>query len=487
MNRELHDPHALRRPVQEAWARGALLLLTLLAFGRALWGLDAKALWWDESLSLQRAELPWGDLILGRLYLYDGLYASLTYDQHPFFSFLLQGLLVRLAGNSEFVLRLPSAMAATLLVPVVWSLARAFTRRGVFAVGAPLWAALLAAAQARAAQGLEVRADALLAAFAAGFQAAACLGTGLGEAATARGWHGTGVFGRIGAAAGVAVLCGLEAEACSHALALAATQASGLVASFGTMAKPMHAGKAAADGLLAAALAGAGFRGASGLLGSDGALARALIQGERRAPVLALSGDWELLANSIKPYAACHLTHPAVDAARGLRPELGEAAIASVTCDVGALALQVTGQRGRLPATALEAKFDLPWCVALALRGYAISAADFREPWHADPQVAALAARVRVREDPASGFASARVHVALADGRYVARRVDPALGHPGNPIGWEAMRDKYTALAEPVLGERALRLLEAVRSLGEGAQWTDIVAGLEAAACKERA
>jgi len=145
MNRELHDPHAPRRPVQEAWARGALLLLTLLAFGRALWGLDAKALWWDESLSLQRAELPWGDLILGRLYLYDGLYASLTYDQHPFFSFLLQGLLVRLAGNSEFVLRLPSAMAATLLVPVVWSLARAFTRRGVFAVGAPLWAALLAA------------------------------------------------------------------------------------------------------------------------------------------------------------------------------------------------------------------------------------------------------------------------------------------------------------------------------------------------------
>lgn len=354
-------------------------------------------------------------------------------------------------------------------------------------IGAPVWAALLAAAQARAAQGLEVRADALLAAFAAGFQAAACLGSGLGEAATARGWHGTGVFGRIGAAAGVAVLCGLEAEACSHALALAATQASGLVASFGTMAKPMHAGKAAADGLLAAALAGAGFRGASGLLGSDGALARALIQGERRAPVPALSGDWELLANSIKPYAACHLTHPAVDAARGLRPELGEAAIASVTCDVGALALQVTGQRGRLPATALEAKFDLPWCVALALRGYAISAADFREPWHADPQVAALAARVRVREDPASGFASARVHVALADGRNLARRVDPALGHPGNPIGWEAMRDKYRALAEPVLGERALRLFEAVRSLGEGAQWTDIVAGLEAAACKERA
>jgi len=356
-------------------------------------------------------------------------------------------------------------------------------------IGAPLWAALLAAAQSRAARGHAVAADGLLVAFAAGFQAAACLGTGLGEPATARGWHGTGVFGRIGAAAGVAVLSGLEAEGCGHALGLAATQAAGLVASFGTMAKPMHAGKAAADGLLAAALAGEGFRGASGLLGAEGALARALIQDERavRVPTRPLDGDWELLANSIKPYAACHLVHPAVDAARRLRADLGDAPIVSASCDVGALALQVTGQRGRLPASALEAKFDLPWCVALALCGRAVSAADFREPWQVPPDVVAMAGRVRLRQDEASGFASASVELVLADGRRVASRVDPALGHPGNPIGWEAMRDKYAALVEPVLGERASRLFEAVRVLGEGAQWTDIAAGLEAAACERGA
>ncbi len=122
-----------------------LLLFILLAFGRAIWALDAKNLWWDESLSLQRAESNWLDLILGRLYLYDGLTNDLTHDQHPFFFFLLQSILLRLAGQSEVVLRFPSVMAVTLLVPTVWSFARAFVRRGIMAASAPMWAALLAA------------------------------------------------------------------------------------------------------------------------------------------------------------------------------------------------------------------------------------------------------------------------------------------------------------------------------------------------------
>ncbi|HXF63066.1 MAG TPA: glycosyltransferase family 39 protein [Caldilineaceae bacterium] len=134
------------RPAWPDWPRLVLLALALIAFLRLTWALDAKNLWWDESLSLQRAESPWPALIVGRLVLFDGLTELTTYDQHPFFFFLLQGILLRLAGNSEYVLRLPSVMAATLLVPAVWVWGRLFTRRGVFAPGAALWAALLAAA-----------------------------------------------------------------------------------------------------------------------------------------------------------------------------------------------------------------------------------------------------------------------------------------------------------------------------------------------------
>jgi len=125
--------------------RVLLLLLVLLAFGRVVWALDMKNLWWDESLSLQRAESDWLPLLRGTLLITDGETAMATTDQHPFFFFVVLGVLLRLAGDSEFVLRFPSAMAATLLVPTVWTFARWLVRRTVLTASAPYWAALFAA------------------------------------------------------------------------------------------------------------------------------------------------------------------------------------------------------------------------------------------------------------------------------------------------------------------------------------------------------
>ena len=125
--------------------RATLLSLILLAYGRAVFLLDAKALWWDESLSLQRAEQGLVELLRGVLWMRDGFTDALTIDQHPFFSFLLQGALLRAAGDSEYVLRYISAMAVTLMVPALWLLGRLFVRRGILPAAAPLLAALLAA------------------------------------------------------------------------------------------------------------------------------------------------------------------------------------------------------------------------------------------------------------------------------------------------------------------------------------------------------
>ena len=170
---------------------------------------------------------------------------------------------------------------------------------------------------------------------------------------TARGWHGTGVFGRLGAAAAAAALLKLDAERASHALGAAATQTGGLTASFGTMAKPFHAGKAAMDGVVAAQLAAAGFRAASGLFEPGGGLDNALVQDRSELIASADFAGWRILDNSFKPYAACHLTHPAVDAARALKPDAGAlAGLKTVRADIGALADQITGGKNGAPATA---------------------------------------------------------------------------------------------------------------------------------------
>ncbi|MBV9583763.1 MAG: MmgE/PrpD family protein, partial [Alphaproteobacteria bacterium] len=205
--------------------------------------------------------------------------------------------------------------------------------RAITHTSAPVWAATLAL-------GEELGADegAMLSVFVTGFETAARIGDGLGEPVSARGWHGTGVFGRLGAAAAASVLLHLDNERALYALGAAATQIGGLTASFGTMAKPFHAGKAAMDGIVSAQLAASGFTAATGLFEAGGGLDTALIQ-DRSVTFQPIDFiGWRILENSFKPYAACHLTHPAVDAARALAPRVNPGAIASVRAEIGALA-----------------------------------------------------------------------------------------------------------------------------------------------------
>ncbi len=343
---------------------------------------------------------------------------------------------------------------------------------------APVWAATLALGEETGATEA-----AMLAAFVTGFEVGARVGHGLGQAATARGWHSTGLFGRIGAAAAAAALLGLDAGKARHAVALAATQTSGLTASFGTMAKPFHAGKAAMDGILAAQLAAGGFTGAIGLMEAGGGLDNAVIQdGTLNITPIAFD-DWRILRNSFKPYAACHLIHPAVDAARALLAEgLDPITIQAGRADVGPLALQVTGMGDGRPATALAGKFDLRYCVALALHGRDVSAADFREPWALEPAIADTATRIAVHHHPDMAFASAGLTIEAGAAPRSAR-IAVAKGHPGNPMSWDDMDRKFNGLTTPALGNRSGALFGLLRRFGEGGSLAEVqgmIGGLSA-------
>src|SRR5438309_787149 len=92
-----------------------------------------------------------------------------------------------------------------------------------------------------------------------------------------------------------------------------------------------------------------------------------------------------------------------------------------------------TGGKSGNPATPLEGKFDLKYCIALGLHGHDLSAADFREPWRPDPALSATAQKVAVSVSPEMGFASSRLSLEFADGRAEGKHVPIAKGHPGNP------------------------------------------------------
>jgi 2-methylcitrate dehydratase PrpD len=224
------------------------------------------------------------------------------------------------------------------------------------------------------------------------------------------------------------------------------------------------------DGIMAAQFAAGGFVAAVDLLEPGGALATPLIQDKSMTIRPADFSGWEILNNSFKPYAACHLTHPAVDAARGIdKSKYDLAKIRSIHAEVGALANQMTGGKSGAPTTGLEGKFDLKYCVALALHGGKLSAADFRDPLKVDPAVAATAAKVTVEAKPDQyGFASARLTMDTGRGDPIRVEVPVAKGHPENPMTWEDMHDKFEGLAQSHLGSRTEQLFGQLREFGNG-------------------
>ena len=123
------------------WLYYALLLFFVaLAFARGVCGLGAQSLWWDESLSLQRANYDLPLVLSNEIILTDATRQLITFDNHPPLYFLLLHFVVKLAGQSEFALRFPSLVFSVLTVPLLYALGKhLFDRR------AGLLAALLGA------------------------------------------------------------------------------------------------------------------------------------------------------------------------------------------------------------------------------------------------------------------------------------------------------------------------------------------------------
>src|SRR5207253_9342539 len=150
-----------------------------------------------------------------------------------------------------------------------------------------------------------------------------------------------GIFGAIGAGAACAALRRLSPEQATAAIALSASQAGGIMANFGTMTKPFHAGRVAHAGLVSARLAELGFTAAGDALEHpQGFLSAVSPEGkaDREAPAPHLGREWQILQQglSIKKYPACYCTHRSLDAMLELlakRP-LKPAEIAGITASI---------------------------------------------------------------------------------------------------------------------------------------------------------
>ena len=273
------------------------------------------------------------------------------------------------------------------------------------------------------------------------------------------GWHITGTCGTIGAAVAAAALLGLDASATARAIGIAASSSVGQREAFGRMTKAYHAGKAAANGLLAAGLAARGFTAPGDALEARGGFADALATTHRIGALdLNLHANFELAKNTYKPYPCGIVAHPAIDAAVALAARIGSAAaVESVVVHCNPLVPELMGNLA--PADGLQARFSAVHGVTMGLRDGRAGLAQYEDAVVVAGDVAALRARVRLEPDPGVPRASARLVVRLNDGTIVEETTTHARGSLERPLTDLELNAKAEALVEPVLpgGTAALR------------------------------
>lgn len=240
-----------------------------------------------------------------------------------------------------------------------------------------------------------------LPAFAVGVGVNIALGRVLGFSHYDKGWHATSTIGSIAGATAAAHLLGFDEPATRRALALAAAQAGGLQLNFGTMAKPVHAGLAAAAAVRSVLMAEAGVTGADDIFGTRGFfdLYAGLAAGDDPASVAILPDTRSL---SRKLFPCCYQTHRIIEAGLRAHAQLGpppDDAVVELHLPFGNMRpLHVTD-----PRTGLEAKFCATYTLAAALLQGRVDLTDFEDDAVFRPEIRALMDRITITEDRLDG------------------------------------------------------------------------------------
>ena len=291
---------------------------------------------------------------------------------------------------------------------------------------------------------------AMLAAYVAAFEVWGDLAARDPDPPHVKGWHPTGTFGAIAAAAACAHLRGLDETHAAHALGIAASMAAGFIANFGSMTKPFHAGRAAQSGVMAARLAQAGMTASRDALESPvGFLAAISPKGDvdlKSAP--ACGQRWFLATHGLgfKLFPMCYGAHRALDGIFAMLALRSFVADEVESIEVHATQLQLTNLVHQNPQTGLDAKFSMEFAMVAAIIARRVTESEFTDAFVQRADVHSLLARVsRVIQPPlAKGDAfTDKIVVRLRDGSILEQALQVPMGHADRPPTSEALWVKF--------------------------------------------
>jgi 2-methylcitrate dehydratase PrpD len=270
------------------------------------------------------------------------------------------------------------------------------------------------------------------------------------------------------------------------AISLGASQSAGIMANFGTMTKPFHAGRSAQSGVLAVHLAKAGFTASLDALEHPQGFLSAVSPGIRfdvTSPVEA-GKKWKLTVSklSVKKYPLCFCTHRALDgmldlvAEQSFKPE----DIESISARTSFRNTKVL--RNHNPQTGLEAKFSMEFAMASCVIAQRAGLTELVDDFVQRQDIQDLMKKVSVEADETEhpdlpGYSPFdQITVKMKSGKVIkSREVVAVRGGPDLPLSREHLWTKFEDCARVGKIEfSALSLFDALMSLETVAKVSDL-------------
>ncbi|HYF17653.1 MAG TPA: MmgE/PrpD family protein [Ramlibacter sp.] len=305
-------------------------------------------------------------------------------------------------------------------------------------------------------------------------------------------WNLSNVLGSMSAAGAASHVLGLDRERTAHAIGIGSMHSAGtmeLIFGTGSDLRGIYAGFSAKGATLAALMAEKGLSGIGTLLEGKAGLFKVYFGGgyDREKMLTRLGQDYLGAGMLYKPWPAVGISHTYIHAAlelmkeHGLRPEQ----VDRVEAFVGDFQKEMSHplESRRAPASAVDAKFSLPFILAIAVCRGGVGVADFSAHALKDPQVLAMAERVVPVEDSAADWKGkspvGRVRIVTRDGRSFERRGDKVPGSPDAPLDWDQLAAKFRgcarASADPLSDDRIAAVVDLARNFEQLGDVTQFV------------
>ena len=310
----------------------------------------------------------------------------------------------------------------------------------------------------------------ILAAYVLGTEIWAKIGLNCSPPGHTIGWHPTGLFGTIGAAAAAGKLLKLDVEPVRRAFGIACSETGSLRANFGTMTKPLHAGMAARGGLFSSLLAREGFTASPDVFDDPDAFSGTFFRGgecdlAKMTENLGNPFTIEETRPGIKRYPCPGCNANGLDATLDLLEQKGTS-----FDDIELVEAHVNPFVPRIllypePKTGLEAKFSAEYNLAAAILDGTVNLASYTEEKVNSAQMREALKKIKVTVHPdwPPRVGGTKIVMRLKNGTIYENHVETWKGSHGNPLTTEELTEKYRDCARSVLSpdetEQSIELL----------------------------